>query len=176
MNGFQIGLGALSAVVLTGCTSLPSTSNENAVASSLRLKTSDLSGLGGSNYQGALTYRDYSSDKLVSLDVLANVTVKLDCLTMNLQYPDEPNANSSDEVCISDDGSELGGAPIIALQRLGPDFVAVQTQTAGEDNNKPALIRQNYILSTTAITAGKEVSFDDGETWIERNELDIERQ
>ena len=63
-----------------------------------------------------------------------------------------------------------------ACRGLGSDFIAFQTEETGEDNDKPALLRQSYILSQTAITSGREVSYDEGETWFERNELDIERK
>jgi len=178
----KAGLG-LSALALAACGSLPSVSLPSIGGGSdaaktdpaLRLRPSDLTGLGGKDWAGALTYLDYGSGEKVSLDVTANVTVKLNCLGVAISYTDEPEANSKEEICISEDGSEFGGAKLVSLQRLGPDFIALQTEGKGEDDNKPALIRQNYILSTTALTSGKEVSFDDGETWIERNELDVER-
>ena len=167
-------MGSAAFAALAACGGVPSVNSAGGEPPP-RLVSSDLSGLGGQDYTGTLTYRDYGSGEQVTLDVLANVTVKLDCLTVALQYPDEPEANSDSEICISEDGRKLDGAPIISLQRLGPDFVALQTEAPGEDDNRPALIRQSYILSTKAITTGKEVSFDEGESWIERNELDIER-
>lgn len=141
----------------------------------LVLQSSDLTGRSGKGWKGELTYLDYSSEERVSLDLTADVFVKINCINLQLKYPDEPQANSSEEICISEDGRSFGGAPIIALQRLGPDFVALQTRADGEDDGKPALIRKNYILSTSAITYGKEVSFDGGESWTERNEIDVER-
>lgn len=168
----------LLSIVLAACGSLPSVGNSPSQAQSkdeLHLTTSDLSGLGGSEYSGKLTYLDYQSGENVSLDVTAYVTVKLDCLNVAIFYTDEPEANSTNAYCISEDGSAFADAPLISLQRLGPDFIAFQTQETGEDDSKPALLRQSYILSQTAITSGLEVSYDDGETWIERNELDIER-
>lgn len=172
---FAAGFAALA---LSACGSVPSIGlggNDAPNEETLRLTTSDLTGLGGNNYEGALTYLDYQSEETVMLDVLANVTVKLDCLNVAIQYPGEPEANSVQSYCISEDGTEFDGAPIISLQRLGPDFIAFQTETTGTDDDKPALLRQSYILSQTAITSGREVSYDAGQTWIERNELDIER-
>ena len=170
-NKFFFGL--LTAA-MAACSSLPSAGNTNN-KDALFLETSDLIGLGGANYAGKLTYLDYQSGDEVKLDVTANVTVKLDCLNVAISYTDEPEANSANAYCISEDGSAFADAPLISLQRLGPDFIAFQTQETGEDDSKPALLRQSYILSQTAITSGLEVSYDNGETWIERNELDIER-
>ena len=141
----------------------------------LRLKSSDLTGIGGKDWAGTLTYLDYGSGKNVAIAVEANVTVKGDCMTVALIYPDEPEANDATETCISENGAAFGDAPLISLQRLGPDFIAFQTETGGEDDGKPARIRQNYILSHQALTSGKEVSFDGGETWLQRNEFDMER-
>ena len=168
------GMGALA---LSACGSLPGLgTSEPAEQETLQLSSSDLSGLGGKNYSGALTYLDYSSGETVSLDVMADVTVKLNCLRIAIEFVDEPEANSTEEYCISEDGRSFAGAKLISLQRLGPEFMAFQTEETGEDNNKPALLRQSYILSQKAITSGREVSYDDGETWFERNELDIERK
>ena len=170
-----MSIALIAAIGVTTCTSPPSLPGTSSGNTPLTLRTSDLSGLGGKDWAGQLTYLDYGSDKKAALDVDASVTVKLNCLSIALSYPDEPAANSKDELCISENGSEFDGAPLVSIQRLGPDFIAFQTETTGEDDNKPALIRQNYILSHQALTSGKEVSFDDGETWIERNELDVER-
>ena len=171
-NKFCFGL---LAVALSACSSVPSIGNTSSSANTLHLKTSDLIGLGGSDYAGNLTYLDYQTGEDVSLDVTANVTVKLDCLNVAVSFSDEPEANSTNVYCISEDGNAFADAPLISLQRLGPDFIAFQTQKTGEDDDKPALLRQSYILSQSAFTSGLEVSYDDGETWIERNELDIER-
>ncbi len=175
MQVSRLGLGA-AALLLSACGSLSGAKGDGPHKDETpRLKSSDLTGLGGADYAGALTYLDYGSGDLVTLDVRAGVTVKLNCLNIAIQYPDEPQANSTNEYCISEDGSSFAGAKLISLQRLGPNFLAFQTQETGEDDNKPALLRQSYILSRKAITSGREVSYDDGDTWIERNELDIER-
>lgn len=171
-----ISMTSLAALTLAGCGSIiGGGSSKGTSEEAPRLRSSDLTGLGGKDYAGSLTYLDYGSGDQVSLQVIANVTVKLNCLNIAIEYPDEPQANSTNTYCISDDGSEFDGAKLISLQRLGPDFLAFQTEMTGEDDNKPARLRQSYILSQTAITSGREVSYDDGETWIERNELDIER-
>lgn len=180
MRNIQTGLAALIAGALGACSAVPplpsfGSDDRSAVDDELRLTTSDLSGLGGKNWAGTLTYLDYGSGEKVAIPVTAHVTVKLNCLRLGLIYPGEPEANSTDEICISEDGSQFGEAPLISLQRLGPGFAALQTEAPGQDDDRPALIRQNYILSTSALTSGKEVSFDDGETWIERNEFDLER-
>ena len=173
----KTSLAMISAFVLSACGSLPGLgSGEPAEEDTLRLRSSDLSGLGGQNFTGELTYLDYSSGEKVALDVVADVTVKLSCLRIAIDYPDEPQANSTQEYCISEDGTAFNEAKLVSLQRLGPDFIAFQTEEMGEDNDQPALLRQSYILSRTAITSGREVSYDEGETWFERNELDIERE
>jgi len=170
----RVGASILAAAMISACQSAPIIGPKS--QPQLLLKSSDLTGIGGKNWAGTLTYLDYGSGEKVSLETNVNVTVKLDCLSLAISYPGEPEANATDEICISEDGTKFDGAPLISLQRLGPDFIAFQTQSEGEDDNKPALIRQNYILSTSALTSGKEVSFDEGETWTERNELDVERQ
>ena len=174
----QVWILGVGLLVLSACGSVPGFggSSSGADDDALVLRSSDLSGLGGQNYTGALTYLDYSSGEEVSLDVAADVTVKLSCLRIAISYLDEPEANSTEEYCISEDGSAFAGANLISLQRLGPDFLAFQTEETGEDNNRPARLRQSYILSQSAITSGREVSYDDGETWFERNELDLERK
>jgi len=171
----------IAATLLTACSALPSVSlpapdaKEVKPEEDLRLMASDLTGLGGEDWAGTLTYLDYGSGEKVAIPVRANVTVKLGCVRLGLIYPGEPEANSIDEICISEDGRKFGDAGLISLQRLEPNFIAFQTEADGQDDNKPARIRQNYILSRAAFTSGKEVSFDDGETWTERNEFDLER-
>ena len=181
MRTLLMGASVLLAAGLAGCSAVPSVplpsfgGEAPSETAASRLKTSDLTGLGGKDWAGTLTYLDYGSGERVAIPVTADITVKLNCLGLGLIYPGEPEANSIDEICISEDGSGFDGAPLISLQRLGPDFIAFQTETDGTDDNKPARIRQNYILSRSAFTSGKEVSFDDGDTWIERNEFDLER-
>ena len=104
----------------------------------------------------------------------ANLTVKqgrneYELLLLNI-YPNEPKANSSEKIKISEDGKQLNKKLIKSKQRLPKGQIQIITEYKGKDNKKKALIRNIYILAGKQFVIRKEVQFENSDKWIMRNE------
>lgn len=137
------------------------------------LKPEELRKLAGC-WKGSLTYLDYRSGKPYTMP--ANLEVKKGMTGRNIlcfmAYPDEPRANGTDTLSISEDGRFLDKERIISKRIYPKDSLVIITETKGVDgnDNKEALIRHTYTLGRTAYSVKKEVQFNRDAQWITRNE------
>ncbi len=137
------------------------------------LEAKDLQQLASTQWQGTLTYLDYSSGKNVSIPSNLIVTpVAADPLawTFEYQYPDEPKANAKETIIISKDGTMIDGEMIIEKTFLGDNTLKLVTQKSGMDNDKPALFRFTYLLNNTRFSIKKEVQYPGIPEFFARNE------
>ena len=141
-----------------------------------KISSEELNSLIG-NWNGTLTYTDYSSNKPFSMP--ANVTVesgkKETQILLFYQYPNEPQANSKGKVTISKEGSAINGNPLVARENLENGSTQFITETTGKDNNEKALIRNVYVVGEKRFIIRKEVKFDSSDEWLQRNEFKFER-
>lgn len=137
------------------------------------LNSGDLRKLAGC-WKGSLTYLDYRSGKPYTMP--ANLEVKEVKSGRNIlcfiSYPDEPKANGTDTLSISEDGQLLNEERIISKRNYSTDSLGIISETKGLDgnDNKEALIRHTYTLGRTAYSVKKEVKFKGETQWILRNE------
>ena len=129
------------------------------------------------NWEGTLTYLDYSTNKPFTMP--ANVTVEKGKNEYQVQlfinYPNEPNANSKDKIKISKDGLFLNKTKVTSRQNLTDQEVKITTEYSGKDNNEMALIKNSYILGPNKFIIRKEVKFEDATDWLLRNEYKFTR-
>ena len=124
------------------------------------------------NWEGKLTYLDYSSGKPFTM--LANIKISLtqDDLgyIMGYEYPKEPHANSTDTTYIKD--NQFGEDKIVAFENEVNGGFKMITEVAGEDGNehKKAILRHTYTLKSNSFLIVKEVKFEGTKVWIKRNE------
>jgi hypothetical protein len=138
-----------------------------------KLKSKDLDKLGGAQWVGNLTYRDYSSDKKVSISCNLAVTKsgKKNSWIFSYLYPKEPKANSADTVVLSDDGKIFDKEMVIERTKLADGTLKFVTQKEGSDNDKKAMFRFTYLIGDKTFSLKKEVKYLEGSAdYFERNE------
>jgi len=136
----------------------------------------DLTRISG-EWQGTLTYIDYSTNKPFTMP--ANVTVEQGKNAYQVQllykYPNEPNANSKGRIKISKDGSLVNKNKVTSREVLPEQVVKITSEYEGKDNNKSAFIKNVYIFGPNRFIIRKEVKFDDVADWLMRNEYNFVR-
>ena len=65
---------------------------------------------------------------------------------MKINYPKEPNANSTDKIKISKDGTQLNKVDIKSKRSLPNGHIRITTQHSGKDNGKKAMIKNIYVI------------------------------
>lgn len=143
-----------------------------------KVTPSDLNLLIG-NWKGALTYLDYSSGKPYTMP--ANVEINRigntnQYVLFNI-YPDEMQANGRDTLTLSTDGMMIGSETLKAKNKLADGTLEIVTEELGKDgnDNKPAIFRHTYTISTTGFKKRKDVQFVGTTVWINRHEYAYSR-
>ena len=128
-------------------------------------------------WNGNLTYTDYSSNKPYTMP--SNLDVKQGKndrqLLLLITYPNEPKANSKEKISISKNGDQLNKNIVKSNQILTNGQVQIITEYSGKDNNKKAQIRNVYILGKQQFVIRKEVQFENSKEWLKRNEYNFKR-
>lgn len=147
-----------------------------------RAQGSDFDRLRGS-WTGTLTYRDYSSNKSVSIPINMHVDVAgapepgqpprvggpARALSFLRRYPDEPHANSAETVELSRDGRRFGDETVTARVEPAPGMVVIETREWGSDNDRPALLRHTYTLGPDVFIASKDIWNEQAQVFENRN-------
>ena len=145
------------------------------LATQASVSDDDLARLLGEPFRGELVYLDYRSGREVSIPAALSVEkTGSDAWSFRYEYPEEPQANSTDDVTIADGGATLAGAQVVEKEAL-PDGVRIVTERAGTDDDRSATIRATYTVTPTRLTIRKDVRFDGENEWFMRNEFRFER-
>src|SRR5215211_2176103 len=86
-----------------------------------KIKADDLQRLTGAQWTGTLTYLDYGKKRKVSIPSKLLVTRSAEdkrLWVFEFQYPDEPQANSKQNVMIAEDGRSLGDETVMERMDL----------------------------------------------------------
>jgi hypothetical protein len=131
-------------------------------------------------WQGTLTYLDYSSGKPFSMPArikVSRVRKNDQLLILSFRYPDEPKANENDTLVISRGGSAINGAAIVSKEWSAGGLLQIITEERGTDGNenRKALLKHIYQISKKVFSIRKEVKFDGGQNFILRNEYKMGR-
>ncbi|MFY7788951.1 MAG: hypothetical protein ACOVQA_13875 [Thermoflexibacteraceae bacterium] len=131
-------------------------------------------------WEGSLTYLDYTSQKPYTMPAnihfeVANDKNKLICKNI---YPDEPKANSTDTLVLSNDGKQLDKKPIKSKKVLADGAIEIITEYLGKDGNeqKSALIRLTYTFNDKYFSKRKDIRFVGQTAWIQRHEYKYKRK
>ena len=128
-------------------------------------------------WKGGLTYLDYQTNEPFTMPVnlrIENGKNKYQ-FKLFLEYPKESNANSTDKIIISKDGTKINKADVISNRIISEEEFEVITEYSGKDNNKKAEIRVIYIIGKTELIIRKKVRFENTEDWILRSEYNYKR-
>jgi hypothetical protein len=130
-------------------------------------------------WKGTLTYLDYSSGKPYTMP--CNISISSDKLNnqrliIGVEYPDEPKANETDTIIISNDGKMIDGEQVVSNEKT-KGLTKIITEKNGVDGNdrRKAVLRHIYLFSKKSFTKRKEVRFEGEENWILRNEYKMTR-
>lgn len=138
-----------------------------------KIKASDFQRVTGAQWVGTLTYLDYRSNKKVSIASTLTVTQSAEdkwSWDFDYHYPDEPKANNKDRVAVTREGTIVDGENVVSRTRLPGDTLKIVTEKHGPDNDKPALFRFTYLLSSRSFSIRKEVRYEGTTDFIERNQ------
>lgn len=124
-------------------------------------------------WKGSLTYLDYSSNKPFSMPAEIKVEnfEKTNAIRYFISYPEEPKANEYDTLFISENGTMLNGEKITSKKIDNEKGLIIITESKGVDGNddKPALFRHTYTISSKNYAMKKEVQFVGEKEWLLRN-------
>ena len=128
-------------------------------------------------WDGSITYVDYQTNKPFTM--AANLVVEQgrneNTLVLNNFYPNEPKANNSEKIKVSNNGTMLNRHLVTRREELENGHIQIQTEHNGKDDNKKAQIRHTYIIGKKVFLIRKEVQFSPGEEWIKRSEFSYNR-
>ena len=105
-------------------------------------------------WMGTLTYLDYQSGEPYTMKAnirIDQATPGSDSFQLVYEYPNEPKANSTGRLVISDNGRMLNGETVIK-KTWGDDQLLIITEKDGEDDDKKALIRHTYTITSHSFT------------------------
>ena len=136
---------------------------------------SDIKILEGEKWIGTLTYLDYTSNKktsiLANLRVVANSADKNSWIFYN-EYPEEPNANGSETITLSSDGSMFGDEKVVERNKLLGGTIKIIT-VKEKDKKK---YRYTYLISPEIFSIRKEEKGEHDSAYFERNTYSFSRQ
>ena len=138
-----------------------------------KIKADDFQRLTGAPWTGTLTYLDYGKNKKVSIPSTLVVTrAATDARTwvFDYQYPNEPQADSKENVAIGKDGKTIGDETVVERTTLADKTLKIVTQKRGTDNDRQALFRYTYLISAKIFSIKKEVRYEGAQEFFERNE------
>jgi len=138
-----------------------------------KITKTDINNLVG-EWEGSLTYLDYSSNKPYSMPCNASISVieKMNHIKVSYTYPNEPKANSKFKLKVSKDGTKIDKEKLTSRTTDEEGNIVLTIEKPGKDGNeqKTAMIRQSYIIGVEVFIVRKEVKFTGTTDWLVRNE------
>lgn len=143
------------------------------------LLPADIDALIGGPWVGTLTYLDYTSHKLVTIDsslVVRRTGQSPPSWEFGVGYSKEPHADTKEVIALSVDGSKFGDEMVVSRSDMPGGGVKFITESEGEDDHKPAQFRFEHEITPVQYTRRKLVQFK-GErgAWIERHVYQLKR-
>ena len=153
-----------------------------AVLGGPRVSGPDLSLARASDWRGALTYRDYGTQKSVMLNTsLRGEMNSVNRLILRFDY-EEPNKThvfGSDTLTVAPDGAHVRwdgtDFAVKAKQWLPDQTLRLVLEGPGRDDNRPVTIRKTVVLNQHLLTIRKQVQFAADTAFIQRNSYHFTR-
>ncbi|OUJ72933.1 hypothetical protein [Hymenobacter crusticola] len=180
-NWFVQQVATLGAVAALSCLTLPYAQAQGTAEPST-VTRADLKPLLRADWQGALTYRDYQNQQLVTLATQLSATETTpQVVTLNYVYrePNGKQVRGADQLRLQANGTQIewdGLLMRVQQKRLLPRRV-VQLVLVGEgtDNNQRATVRRTVLLAARQYSVRKEVRFQGDTTFLLRHEYQFQR-
>ncbi|EDP70163.1 hypothetical protein FBALC1_11537 [Flavobacteriales bacterium ALC-1] len=132
------------------------------------LKLSELELLNNTSWKGKLTYKDYQSGKLTSIDATMQAEIDGEKIIYNVQYTYEPNKNNKSSIKIKKNGTYYGNEKIVSNTYKNGTRTFV-TSYEGKDNGKKATMYITRQFNETSYKEIKEVLLKDSSKRFMRN-------
>lgn len=132
----------------------------------------DLKALEGGEWEGNLTYLDYSSNQKTTIKSNLKVSpAGTDGRAWRFEYvyPLEPKANSASDVKLSADGGTFNDQKVVERTKNADGTLKIVTTKAGTDNDKKAEFRFTYLIGPGKFSVMKEVRVEGSDSFFERN-------
>ena len=145
-----------------------------AAPSAPKVTGKDLRPLTGAQWIGTLTYLDYRSNKKVSIPSTLTVAQSAGdkrSWVFDYKYPDEPKADGKETVTVSKDGRAINDEAVTVRTKLPGGALKIVTEKKGQDNNREATFRYTYVISAKSFSIKKEVRYEGGAEFFERNQF-----
>jgi hypothetical protein len=137
----------------------------------------DLAAMKG-NWKGQLSYLDYSSNKQESIKASLTVNQLSDGkVELNFNYPNEPDYKSKEVYTIRQNGTYISDMKVIERSALADGGYRIVLEEKGKDGNQnlPATFHHIIELKGNTISLAKQVKFDGGGEFFERNRYTLSR-
>ena len=140
------------------------------------LSLSDLSVVAGTDWTGSLTYLNYQPP-FEDVTIPANLEVEATDTGLKLAYiyPDEPHANSTVTLKVSEDGKVMMGEPIVSNMLLDSGIRQVKTAYACEGMGKAASCEMTYSFGASELNVTKMVTYEGEADAFRRNAYSFTR-
>lgn len=132
------------------------------------IKISDFECIDNTKWEGTLTYKDYQSGELVTVDATMQLKIEGDKIVTNVQYTYEPSKNYKGSVKIRKNGTYFGDEKVVSFTDNDGTKTLVTTYT-GEDDDRKADIYITHTITDSTYTVSKEVVYIDTEERLIRN-------
>lgn len=125
------------------------------------------------NWEGTLTYEDYSNHTRETIKATANIKLEdANSFLLSIGYPDEPAMNGKDKYIIAKNGKSINDKKVIE-RTLQPDgTLKIILEERGEDGNdhRPATFHHEWLISSKKFSLTKLVKFDTDKDFFQRNQ------
>jgi hypothetical protein len=128
-------------------------------------------------WKGSLTYLDYSSGKPYTMPADVTIEPLKAQIVLAYEYPKEPQANGTDTLKITSNGTMIDGAKVVSKRVVAKGKLEIITEATGVDGNekREALIRHTFAISWDLFSIRKDVKFKGENNWIKRNEYSFSK-
>ena len=132
------------------------------------VQLSDFESMNNTSWKGTLTYTDYQSGELETIDATMQFKIENDKLITNIQYTYEPSKNYKGSIKIKKNGTYFGNEKVISFTEENGTKTLVTTYR-GKDDNRKADMYITHTLTDSTYSVSKEVVYVDTKERLIRN-------
>ena len=132
------------------------------------IKISDFESINNTYWEGTLTYKDYQSGELSTVDATMQFKIENDKIMTQVQYTYEPSKNYKGAIKIRKNGTYFGDEKVLSFTDDNGTKTLVTTYR-GKDDNRKADMFMTHILTDTTYSVSKEVVYVDTKERLIRN-------
>ena len=140
-----------------------------------KITSDDFEQLKNSKWEGTLSYKNYSDGKEVTLRTLMQVRVEKNKVSYAVQYPDEPEANSTLVKKIRKNGNYFGNEKVLENTKTQNGKIKIITTFEGKDNDRHATMYLIYLFNEHELSITKKVQYKDAQERFVRNSQTYKR-